>query len=230
MTKTDIANFAFGILGTKRILDLDDQQSKNARYASLHYDQCRREVLRRHRWNFALQRKRLSMLADTPEFGFNYKYALPTDYIRIDMLNEVGVWDYNAKSEYFEVEGDNDGLYLLTSLGTAKIRYVSNITNVDRFDPLFITAFSTLLASRCARAITGSDAREQSLKEQFETMDLVNATQVDAAETGSNENHPIYDALRRSPLVRSRSGSLERSGSAPTDAPEEGGIGTFTVS
>lgn len=207
---TEIANYALGVLGSKRITDIGDTTSKNARITRLHYDQARREVLRSHRWNFACRRATLSQHADAPNWGYSYQYPLPADFIRLDQVNEVSVWA-TQRADWFEVESGLDesdnpiGTVLLINASTVQVRYVADISDVSRFDPLFTQAFSTLLASRCARSITGSDSREAELRQQYEAIDLPKAQQVDGAESNSGENPPLIDAITRSYFVRARS-------------------------
>ena len=233
-SSTNIANFALAVLGSKRIQDIEDGTNKNARIAFLHYDQAREAVLRRHRWNFALRRKTLSQLATTPVYGYSFQYGMPADFSRLAEVNETSVWE-TGSADWFELEGDNDnGLVLLTNASNIRVRYVANITVVNRFDALFVEALTILLASKMARAITGSDKRELELRKQYEGMDLPTAQFVDGAETNSGENPPIYKALTQSGLVRARRSYGTFFGprvTQPTTTTEESaGIGTFTVS
>lgn len=203
---TEIANFALSKLGATRIYDLDDAGEKKARTARIHYDQVREEVLRAHRWNFAMRRGILTRLVERPAYGFEYQFAMPMDFIRLDEVNQRGVWERGQRAEFFEIEGGNDssGLVLLSDSEEAKIRYVANVTDTTKFDSLFTAAFSTLLASRMARAITGGEGTESQLKEQYETMDLASAQYVDAAETNSDENHPLMAVVNRSIFANAR--------------------------
>lgn len=208
-SKTSIANFALATLGSKRISDIGDTTSKNARLMSLHYDQARKECLRLHRWNWALHRAILSQHASSPSYGFSYQYPLPSDFIRLDTVNELSVWN-DQKADWFQIEHGLDssdnaiGRVLLTDADSIRIRYVADIQDVSQFDPLFVQALSTLLASKAARAITGSDSLEGQLRRQFEEFDLPTAQQVDGSETSSNENPPLIDALNRSYFAQSR--------------------------
>lgn len=220
LTETDIANFALGELGGKRIADLRDADSKNARVANLHYDQARKEVLRRHRWNFAMTRAELAQSSITPVWGWNYRFRLPSDHVRLAEVNHTDVWDYTQQAELFDIEGDNDGTYLMLNLDYAKIRYVSDITNPERFDALFTGALTALLAAKMARAITGDDKVAAQLREEYEKYFLPTAQHTDGVETRSNENSPLMDALRRSPSVRSRGGVPEVNPSITTTTTE----------
>lgn len=208
-SKTSIANYALAILGSKRVSDIADTTSKNARILTLHYDQARKECLRLHRWNWALHRATLSRHADSPAYGFSYQYPLPSDFIRLDQVNELSVWN-DQRADWFQIEHGLDsnenaiGKVLLTDADSVRIRYVADIEDVSLFDPLFVQALSVLLASKAARAITGSDSREAQLRRQFEEFDLPTAQQVDGAETSGNENPPLIDAMNRSYFAQSR--------------------------
>lgn len=72
----------------------------------------------------------------------------------------------------------------------------------DEYDPLFVEAFATLLASKLARAVTGSEANEASLRQQYETNALPAARTADGHDTQSNENHPLAEMLAGSLLPR----------------------------
>lgn len=211
-TATEIANYSLAVLGAKRISDITDDTIKSARIMNLHYAQARQEVIRAGKWNFAIQRKTLSQHADAPEYGYAYQYSLPADFMRLDRVNEVSIWD-TQRSDWFEIEngldsGDNSiGPVLLTNATNIRIRYVADITDTQRFDPLFTQALTVLLAAKGARAITGSERKEQELRNQYEAIDLPHAQQVDGAETMSGENPPIIDAISRSFLVKSRGSS-----------------------
>ena len=208
-TATGIANFSLASLGARRIVDIDDDTEKNSRILSLHYNQCRKEVLRSGAWNFATRRKTLSPHADPPEYGFAYQFPMPADFVRLVAVNEISIWD-NEIADWFELENglDSDdldvGTVLLTDASSIRIKYIADIEDTQRFDPLFVRALSVLLAARAARAITGSDSRGAQLLQEYESIALPKAQFTDGVETRSNENPPILSAIRRSSLVRSR--------------------------
>lgn len=58
MTRTDLANIALGLLGARRIDDLDTSGSVEARACRLHFPHTFRSMLRRHQWSFGTRRLR----------------------------------------------------------------------------------------------------------------------------------------------------------------------------
>jgi len=226
-TATEIANFALGVLGSKRISDIEDGTSKNARIAKLHYARARQATLRRGKWNFATRRKTLTAHADAPVYGYTYQFPLPEDYLRMMVINEVSTWE-SQRADWFEIENGQDknavdiGPCLLINADSVRIRYIGDVTDTNAFDALFVEALTTYLAAKMARAITGSDKREAALLAQFEQMDLPTAQQVDGSETRGNENPPLIEALANSFFVQARSatsGVETPEPAGPTPAP-----------
>ena len=202
-SSTDIANYALAKLGSKRIQDINDSNSKGARLALLHYDQARKSLLRRHRWNFATLRAALTQDADAPAWGYKYQYAVPADFIRLMVVNNQDVWE-SGRADWFELEGSDTGRRILINSESVRIKYVGDVNNTNHFDDLFIEALSLFLAAKMARAMTGSDRKEQLLLEELEGTVLPDAMQTNASEAHIGENPPVIDAIQNSYLVRAR--------------------------
>jgi hypothetical protein len=172
--ETSICNLALGKIGDKTITSLDES-SNQARACKRFYAQCRDELLRMHPWNFAIARAQLSKLPTAPVFGWAAQYQLPTDLIRIRSFNDVEVWDVGTQ---FELEG---GL-LLTDMDEAKIRYVRREENANKYDPLFVTALATLIASEIAFPLTNDKNLSQLMLAAFQQVHLPRARRIDAVE------------------------------------------------
>jgi hypothetical protein len=145
---TTICNLALGKLGEKRIMSIDDNDPV-ARQCRLFYAQTRDEVLRAHRWNFAIKRITLVQLTAGPEFGWSYQYALPNDCLRVLQING---WEANERQDEWQGEGGN----LLCDEDSVQLRYIGRIEDAATFDPLFVEAITVKLASKLAQSITGS--------------------------------------------------------------------------
>ena len=174
-SETTICNQALGKLGVPRIIDLDEE-STAARACRLHYAETRDEVLRHHRWNFAIRRKELTRLAENPEFGWPYQFELPTDCLRIF---EVNGWDVARREGFWEVEGR----VLLTRVNVAKARYISRIEDCNLFDSLFVEALALRLAGKLALPITGSADMSEKFLTEYEKVTSGRARRTDAFES-----------------------------------------------
>ena len=162
----DICNNALIRIGSKTITSLTDGD-KVANSCNTIYEQTRDMLLRQHLWNFAIKRVVLASETDAPAFEFNNSFPLPSDFIRAKALED-------QYSEY-KIESGNK---LVTNASSVKLIYVSRVTDVAKFDPLFVEALILMLAIKLSYILIGSNGREQALKEELNKIMFL-AKQVD---------------------------------------------------
>lgn len=171
-----ICNAALTVLGARKIVSLADD-SEQARLCNLRYADCRDAVLRLFPWNGAIHRKSLARDSETPDFGFDYQYQLPTNpwCLRVLTLNE----DENGESQNeFTVEGR----LLLTDAASADIRYIKRIDNPNEMDPLLRDAIAAKLASEIAYKLTKGSAELVNMAKQEFVLKMQLAQGMDALE------------------------------------------------
>jgi len=174
-TDVSICSNALRRLGDAPITSLTDD-TERARLCNAFFPDARDTVLRAHPWNFAITRASLPQLSDTPAYGYNYMYALPTDPYCLRVL-EMSYPDY-----IFKIENDaTNGRVLLTDESTAKILYIARITDPTLFDAMFVETLTSKLAVDLAYAITGS-AQLQAQMEKMYQPKLSEARSVDGQE------------------------------------------------
>ncbi len=161
----DICNNALVRIGSKTITSLTDGD-KVANACNTIYERTRDSLLRMHLWNFAIKRSTLASEEDTPAFGFNYSFPLPSDFIRVKELDDP--WTI------YKIEQGK----LLTDSSSVKLVYVSRETDVAKFDALFTEALILMLAINLSYILIGSNGREGALKEELNRT-LFLAKQVD---------------------------------------------------
>ena len=193
-SETTICNLALAKLGAARIMSLQDQ-SPEARACELMYALTRDQVLRGHKWNFAIQRETLVQISTAPSFGWAVHFALPTDCLRVFQLN---AYERDEARPMWEVEGQR----LLTDETVAQVKYVARITNAGIFDPIFIKALATKLAAEMAKTITGSNSVASELLTEYERVTGPEARLADAMESRPKRKPPWVE----SDFVRSRFG------------------------
>jgi len=195
--ETTICNLALGRLGSQRILDITED-SVEGRACALQYPMVRDELLRMHRWNFAIKRDTLTALASAPAFGWGKQYTLPSDCLRVLQLN---AWEETEVPRKWEVEGR----FLLTDEDTAQIKYVKRETDPAIYDSVFIAALSCKLAAMIAKDVTGSSTMATEALTEYERILGPNARRMDAHEGRKKRKPPWVE----SDLVHSRqAGSL----------------------
>lgn len=189
---TTICNLALGRLGSQRILDITED-TVEGRACALQYPVARDELLRMHRWNFAIDRDTLTALASAPAFGWAKQYALPGDCLRVLQVN---AWEDNEIPPRWEVEGR----FLLTDENTAEIKFIKRETDVAVFDSVFVSALSCKLAAMIAKDVTGSSTMATEALTEYERILGPNARRMDAHEGRKKRKLPWVE----SDLVHSR--------------------------
>lgn len=174
-----------------------DEEAIGARW----YDATRRAVLRMFPWNFARKRAKISRSATAPAFGYSDAYALPVDYVHYVFVGEDPV---NNAEQDFLIEG---GFLLINNDGAPSLEfcYIADITEVVKFDPIFVMLLVGELAIVFGNAITG-------LNKSIKGMELLrDRWEAKARAKNGQENPPRVRST--SPLLNSRR-NARRSGSS----------------
>lgn len=191
MTETDILNMALSRLGEPRVSDIDENLPA-AISARVHYEVVRDSLLRSHPWNWAIGRATLSQ-GDTPAFGWDYSYPLPSDCLRVITFNGLQAARSNAE---YHLEGGS----LLTNMDAAQITYVRRITDPTVYDPLFVEVLSLRLAAAICMDVTALASRRDEM-EAYAARRMDDATFVDANENRAVVQDPLSDFTKRMRLT-----------------------------
>jgi hypothetical protein len=157
-TKTSLVNIALGYAMCDRVNAVDTDTSTEAKAARDVYDTKRDSLLRGYLWSFAKKRDVLSTVVSAPDFGVDYAYALPSDWLRTISVHpsdsDFALCRY--KHETIPVSATPTKV-IVTNISTAiYLRYVWKMTDVSLFDPMFQEAFAWDLASFFALKIKQS--------------------------------------------------------------------------
>jgi len=175
-----ICNLALIRMGGPPITSLDDG-SKIANTFKAIWDTVVDIVLRDHPWNFAIARSNMTLLAETPTWGFTYVFQLPTDCLRILGIGDSDNVDINPLLVY-KIEGQK----LYTDESAVYLKYVQRITSIGTFDARFASALASRLAMETAIYLTQKpEVKSQMQKEYF--LELSGARGIDAQEDTPQE-------------------------------------------
>jgi len=155
-SKTSICNKSLRKIGVSTVINIDTDTSPQATACRAVYDDILLEVLREHEWNFAIFRKDLAQDITTPVYEYSYRFVLPTYPIIVRLLDVYNNEDYKIENGY-----------LLTNETTAKIKYVGKETDPNKYDSLFIEAFSLRIAQEVCFQLTGDKALSSSMYELY---------------------------------------------------------------
>jgi len=166
-SELDIFNAALTLIG-QPTLTSPSEESASGRRCRSQYAGVRDAILQEHTWNCAIQRVSLTLLTDTPAWGYSYQFQLPTDWLRPERSED--------RDDDFKIEGRK----LLANSSTFNITYVCRLTNVADMDEWLKQAIKYRLAAEICNALSGNPKLAESLMLLYqETVDK--AKLVDAA-------------------------------------------------
>lgn len=162
----EICNRALQKLGAQRIAGLEDN-SKNARECNAAYTALRDAELRAHPWNFSITRVQLAAAAEAPAFGRARSFPLPSTFLRI--LPPYPEENLNDRDWQIEDSGEVLAVYTNDS-APLNVRYVQQVADANKMDPLFREALATKLALELCEAITQSNSKKDLLFRDYDTI------------------------------------------------------------
>lgn len=177
-SQLQIANWALMLIGEKRLSALSDDNA-NAENISAAWDFLRDRALRRQAWHFAIQRTSLAADATAPDWGFDYRYALAGDVVKVLQVSETypGL-DLSDNRNSDTAQHRIEGRYILTDLGAPLyVKWVVNSVDIGDWDPSFCALFAADIAEHIGPRATASDAVSQRIAAwRAEAMAEANAT------------------------------------------------------
>lgn len=168
-----ICNNALLDLGEDVIMSLGDE-SKAAGLCNNRWPAVRDAVLRAHPWNCAMAQAELAASSAAPLWRWEYKYTLPTDFLRIVKI--VGLDGRDVVD--WEIQG---GIILCNEEAPIYISYVRREGDPRKFDALLVEALSARLAATLAYPLSGSTSLAQAHWDMYQEK-LAEARGVDARE------------------------------------------------
>lgn len=177
-----VANRALTKLGSSRITSLDDDV-KAARAVSSCFDDLRDAELRAHRWQFAMKRASLAALSEAPAFGWDYQYALPADFLKLDQVNDQfpsTVLENYVGEELVDYVLESN-LILTNIEAPLKLRYIAQVTDPNQWDACFREALACRIAAELAEDLTQNATKRQLAWEEYK-QSVVAAVRANAIE------------------------------------------------
>ena len=194
MSATNICNLALGRIGSKRINNIETDNTVEAIQCRIHYAQTRDALIRSHWWRFATKRAELSQDITDPAFGWNNQFVLPVDFLR---LKRVYSNDYPTKRS-FSIEGDR----ILTNEDTVNITYIALVEDTSKFDALFIEVLVLRLAIKLVMPLAQDNVLRRDLSVELQPL-MSQVRTIDFQEqnnTGRNDHRTWNDARYRGSL------------------------------
>lgn len=204
-SRIEICNLALARIGHSRSLSSFDEKSAEGNYCRQFYDFDRRELLRRHAWNFAVKVVALAASDQPAEYGFLYRFQLPSGCLRpLELTNLASVSTastaISSNGELYHLSTSISsnpqvaykiiGRELMTSMPNAKLAYVSDEENTNLFTDCFVKALTSTMAADFAAAVVKNATMQKNLL-QIAQMAVLEAKGIDASENKSADEDTI---------------------------------------
>jgi hypothetical protein len=147
ISKVSIVNQALLELNSDEIASFDEG-STNAKRASAIFDNARRRLLTEHTWSFATTQLQLAKEVATPVWGWENRFALPSDLLYLLEVEHGADYDLIENS-------------IFTNQTTVKITYIRDEEDVSKWSASFVEAMIAFLRYKFAFGVTGSTNETQ---------------------------------------------------------------------
>ncbi len=149
VNQVSVCNDGLVMVGAERISSIT-QDRKSARLLNAIWDSSRDAVLRARKWNFATKRVVLTPNSTVPNWGFDYQYDLPSDYL--------GWLQPDPDDIEFTIEAGK----ILSNESELNVSYVYRNVDESSWDSAFAKSLSCFLAKEICIALTQSVSLKQS--------------------------------------------------------------------
>lgn len=194
-SKVQLCNMSMGRLGNYGTIENIDTPTtdKEVVYA-LWYDISRQTFLKMTMPNFAIARRRVSKVVETPPYPFAHSYEYPSDCLKV-----LGIGAVEQKRNDYTVENNRIYTDILYEDGLP-LRFIKDITDVSAMSPEWKTGFSWFLSGETALEVT-QDVNKVQLIEQLLPSKISGLSGLNA-----QENRPIR--ISRSKFKEARYGGF----------------------
>jgi hypothetical protein len=153
----NIYNQAILHLGTGKTVSSTSDDSAEARYCNVFYEQARDELLSAGTWGFATKIADAQLVEEEPNDEWAYSYLYPSDALTIRRVLSGSRRDTRQTEIPFRVMNIGDARVIVTDEQNAQIEYTMRVTDTALFPVWFVASLSLALAAKIAPGLTEGD-------------------------------------------------------------------------
>ncbi len=180
-SKLSIYNGALNILGERKLASLTENREPRYKLDDVWDNDLVRRCLQMGQWNFAARSAEFSYSPSiTPEFGYQFGFDKPTDFVRTMMV---------AHDEYFNIPMTryaDEAQFWFSDQENIFVKYVSDDTqygaDYSLWPPNFAEMVEHYMAMKVAPRLAGLDISDKRLKREWKEW-LAEAKATDAMES-----------------------------------------------
>jgi hypothetical protein len=180
LSEVAIYNIALDIIEEPPATTPQDDRA-SVRYMRRNFKMVRDGLLAIQPWHWAIKRGSLAADPIVPTFGWSYRYAIPSDCVRMLPLTTDG--DFEGEPIPYELES---GFILTSTEAPLLVRYIWRVDETGLLPQLFVDMVAGRLAYRAASKIVGKNSYVDRAKAFFDEAKR-DAEQVNKVEAGTPE-------------------------------------------
>ena len=196
---TEVCNLAISHLGVaKTIIDVETEQSIEAKICRRFYELALKAVLRDYPWPFATKISSIALVENNPNDDWEFSSRYPSDCLHVRrILGQAANVTIDVRVPY-KISRDGSGRLIYTNQPDAQIEYTLDISDYTIITGDFILAFSFLLAHYAAPALTNGDPFKLGDRAKLNYYEEISSAKATAV------NEEQVEALPESEYVRGR--------------------------
>lgn len=165
-SKIEIINRALVKVGQNRISSLDEN-SKSATSVRTVYDQVRDTLMQTYTWNFTKIRAQLAADTAAPMFGFQYRYRLPANTLRIVGIGDSQEPNRNYTSSLIAFKHEDDFIYT-DAAAPLSVVLTQKVEEAGKYPPDFANLLSLDIALDIFYDVTKGTERYAAIRQDRE--------------------------------------------------------------
>mgnify|MGYP006949037391 CR=1 FL=1 len=186
-SKIQIWNMALGFIGTRTVAS-ETEHTPEAIQCGLFWDSARRQVLRDYPYNFAQARKTLAAVKVPDVYAEEWRFAYKLPDLCLKAHRIYGRERREVRRIPFTIVSSDDGTeILLTDMEAARLDYTWDVTDVARWDDLFIAMMARKLAALIGVPLLKNNSTKVQELEQLYRTSLPKAMESNASERHDRE-------------------------------------------
>lgn len=166
--RIDIVNIALSMLGADTITSLEDD-APEAIVMKTHYYIARDATLEAHEWSFAIKRFQPAKATESPLWGYDNAFPIPSDIIRVLQVDRgwTPSMSFDRTRHRNQVDHVVEGRDILCDEEEIYCTGIRRVEDEGIFSNLFAQAFAARLALAACYAITESNQKVEVFAAMF---------------------------------------------------------------
>lgn len=195
MSEISICNQALALLAIPPIISFEDGTTASGLCSRL-YAPMRNHVLEERAWTFATDRDTLLPDTTAPDWGYEKRFLIPTEWLRILSVTDIVPINAGQSNSIRPFEWNREGRYILGNADKVYVQYVKVVSDTSQFSSNFNDCLAYRMAAEMAIALTENRTIFENMTAMYNRK-LIEASLTDGGQGRRQEKYLGSYVLRR---------------------------------